>query len=66
MITCALCGQKSALPCGPKDHEVCPSCWLAVDCDDFLCMAPDLATALEWLESQRNAPSDYEMLMLLP
>lgn len=51
MANCSLCGKEVDIPCGPKEHEVCPSCWLAVGASDFLCGAPDLETALEWKKS---------------
>jgi hypothetical protein len=55
MIKCHLCGHETAYPCGPKESEVCPSCWLAIGCDDMLCQAPDLQTALERIEIQNRA-----------
>ena len=54
MITCCLCGHETEMPCGPKEHEVCPSCWLAVGADDTLCGAPNLEVALEWVRDQKD------------
>jgi hypothetical protein len=42
------------MPCGPQHQEVCPLCWLAIECDDFLCMAPSLQVALDMLASTRD------------
>ena len=51
MKQCSLCSKETEFPCGPSEHEVCPSCWLAIGADDFLCGATDLKTALEWKAS---------------
>ena len=61
LVTCALCHKDTDLPCGPKEHEVCPSCWLAVGGDDFLCGAPDLETAVEWIRDKKDINNILEM-----
>jgi len=67
MTTCHLCGKETDLPCGPRDSEVCPSCWLAVEGDDWLCTAPDLETALDFLASQKEEEKTLlEILEMCP
>jgi hypothetical protein len=51
-MKCRLCGTETDMPCGPLHYEVCPSCWLAVDCNDFLCQAPSLEVALDFRDEQ--------------
>lgn len=62
MIKCALCGNETKFPCGPKDHEVCPSCWLAIGCDDFLCLAPNLEVAVDMAEDLRRKENSIAKL----
>ena len=52
MLKCRWCGAETNMPCGPLSHEVCSSCWLAVKGNDFLCWAPDLQTALDFMNEQ--------------
>lgn len=61
MKKCSLCSKEMDLPCGPLDHEVCPSCWLAVGGDDFLCGAPDIETAIDFIQSQKDINNILEM-----
>lgn len=46
MTTCKFCNQKTDFPCGPKDNEVCPSCWLAIGASDEAAKCDTLDDAL--------------------